>query len=456
MTNDRDNARKAKEAGIDACCISEYVEEVHPDLIDKVSGKSESLEIDKNINYPAHMSLAQVQVNIKAGSIIQGKLSIRRDNYLEGTILDGEREILIQGRNDLNRAMNEDVVAVRLKPKSEWKAPSARFLDIELQPGAEKAENEKSTDSGPKQPTGEIVAIIKRAWRNYCGVIEAPSGGASSQSRVLFLPTQRQIPKIRIETRQIERLIGQRIVVACDGWGRKSRYPNGHLVKVLGKVGDKKTENQVLLLEHDVKHDPFSTAVLNCLPDKNWTISQEEINKREDLRSYNIASVDPPGCTDIDDALHSKKLPNGNFEVGVHIADVSHFIKPGTALDEEASLRGTSVYLADNRIDMVPMLLSSNLCSLRGGEERLAFSVIWEINGEAEIVKTRFTKSVIKSKEAFTYEQAQIRIDDKSMTDDLTESLRGLNFLGWFPETFAKMSENSRKFCFENRSKLKN
>ena len=90
MTNDRDNARKAKEAGIDACCISEYVEAVHPDLIDKVSGKSESLEIDKNINYPAHMSLAQVQVNIKAGSIIQGKLSIRRDNYLEGTILDGE------------------------------------------------------------------------------------------------------------------------------------------------------------------------------------------------------------------------------------------------------------------------------------------------------------------------------------------------------------------------------
>ena len=107
------------------------------------------------------------------------------------------------------------------------------------------------------QPTGEVVAIIKRAWRNYCGVIEAPTAGKSA-SRVLFLPAQRQIPKIRIETRQVDRLIGQRIVVACDGWARKSRYPNGHLVKVLGKVGDKKTENEVLLLEHDVKHDPFS------------------------------------------------------------------------------------------------------------------------------------------------------------------------------------------------------
>ena len=96
---------------------------------------------------------------------------------------------------------------------------------------------------------------------------------------------------------------------------RRSRYPNGHLVKVLGEVGDKKTENEVLLLEHDVKHDPFSPAVLACLPDKNWTISPEELSKREDLRDYDIASVDPPGCTDIDDALHSKKLPNGNYEV---------------------------------------------------------------------------------------------------------------------------------------------
>ena len=86
------------------------------------------------------------------------------------------------------------------------------------------------------------------------------------------------------------------------------------MVKVLGEVGDKKTENEVLLLEHDVKHDPFSPAVLSCLPDKNWTISPEELLKREDLRDYDIASVDPPGCTDIDDALHSKKLPNGNYE----------------------------------------------------------------------------------------------------------------------------------------------
>ena len=111
-------------------------------------------------------------------------------------------------------------VALRLKPENEWKAPSSRFLDQELQPGAEEAEGKESNEK--KQPTGEIVAIIKRAWRPYCGVIEAPSGSSSS-SRVLFSPAQRQIPKIRIETQQVERLIGKRLVVACDGWGRKSR-----------------------------------------------------------------------------------------------------------------------------------------------------------------------------------------------------------------------------------------
>ncbi|XP_075927495.1 exosome complex exonuclease RRP44-like [Petromyzon marinus] len=119
---------------------------------------------------------------------------------------------------------------------------------------------------------------------------------------------------------------------------------------------------------------------------------------REDLRALSICSVDPPGCTDIDDALHCKPLDNGNTEVGVHIADVSYFIRPGNALDEEASLRGTTVYLCEKRIDMVPELLSSNLCSLRSNVDRLAFSCIWEMTPKAEIVSTRFTKSIINSK----------------------------------------------------------
>ena len=147
------------------------------------------------------------------------------------------------------------------------------------------------------------------------------------------------------------------------------------------------------------------------------------------MRDITVCSVDPPGCTDIDDALHCRELPNGNLEVGVHIADVSHFIRPGNALDKEAAGRGTTVYLIGKRIDMVPDLLSSNLCSLRGGVERFAFSCIWEMDHQAKVLNKRFHKSVIKSKRAMTYEEAQIMIDDSSLNDELARSLRHLNRL---------------------------
>lgn len=139
--------------------------------------------------------------------------------------------------------------------------------------------------------------------------------------------------------------------------------------------------------------------------------------------------MDPPGCTDIDDALHSRKLPDGNIEVGVHIADVSHFIRPGNAMDREAASRATTVYLVDKRIDMVPELLSSNLCSLRGNVERFAFSCVWELDEKANVIKTKFHKSVIESKAALTYEEAQLIIDDKNRNDEVAKSLRQLNKL---------------------------
>ena len=189
-------------------------------------------------------------------------------------------------------------------------------------------------------------------------------------------------------------------------------------------MGDTATENMVLLLEHDIPHSSFCSAVLDCLPSLPWEISRQDELARVDCRHLDIASVDPPGCTDIDDALHAVRLPNGNIQVGVHIADVSHFIKAGTALDREAANRCTSVYLTDRRIDMVPELLSSNLCSLRGGVERFAFSCVWEMTEQAEILSTKFHKSIIRSRAAMTYEEAQNRIDDTADQSAVTLSLR--------------------------------
>jgi exosome complex exonuclease DIS3/RRP44 len=194
----------------------------------------------------------------------------------------------------------------------------------------------------------------------------------------------------------------------------------------------KGAETEALLLEWDVQYRPFPKTVLDCLPAEghDWkvpaTTDDPGWKGRRDLRDLLVCSIDPPGCVDIDDALHARKLPNGNFEVGVHIADVSHFVKPNNAMDKEAALRGTTVYLVDKRIDMLPMLLGTDLCSLKPYVERYSFSVLWELDNNAGIVSASFTKSVIRSREAFSYEAAQLRIDDKSQKDELTQGMRHL------------------------------
>ena len=277
------------------------------------------------------------------------------------------------------------------------------------------------------QPTGKVVGIINRKWRQYCGIlIPNPVKGSTKH---IFVAADRSIPKVRIETRQSDQLKSKKIVVALDSWPRHSRYPLGHYVRTVGQIGDKRTEIEVVLLEHDIPHSQFSQEVLDCLPvvtpEHPWTITEADYAKREDFRDLLVCSVDPPGCTDIDDALHSRILENGNWEFGVHIADVSHFLRPNNAMDKEAAHRCTSVYLSDRRIDMLPTLLSGNLCSLRGGVERFAFSCVWEVDpNTAEFLSTRFCKSVIKSKKAMTYEEAQNRIDDTNDNSDLTLSLR--------------------------------
>uniref|UniRef100_A0A4W6DQ62 Protein DIS3 homolog n=1 Tax=Lates calcarifer TaxID=8187 RepID=A0A4W6DQ62_LATCA len=439
LTNDQGNKQKAEESDLLVYKCEEYIKSLiaNPELVDRLALSSD----DKNeitsskVLFPEHLPLSRIQAGIKSGSFLQGTFRASRDNYLEATVFvqgEGEdsTEVLIQGLQNLNRAVHQDVVAVQLLPRNQWVAPSSVVLQDEgtaKDDDVEEEEEEKAVTEAARKPTGKVVGIIKRNWRPFCGMLNVSQ--IKESTRHLFTPADRRIPRIRIETRQASTLAGQRIMVAIDGWPKHSRYPNGHFVRSLGGAGEKNTEEEVLLLEHDVPHQAFSQAVLSFLPKMPWAITPEDMVRREDLRHLTVCSVDPPGCTDIDDALHCRELENGNLEVGVHIADVSHFIRPGNALDKEAANRGTTVYLCGKRIDMVPELLSSNLCSLRSNVERLAFSCIWEMNHEAEILKTRFTKSVINSKASLTYAEAQMRIDDTTKNDDTTKSLRGLNKL---------------------------
>ncbi|KAG0246451.1 mitotic control protein dis3 [Mortierella sp. GBAus27b] len=459
MTDDVANRDKATADGIQAVSVRRYVEALDDtELLDSISDSKE-LDDGQQTLYEEHLSPAHLSNGIKNGKYYQGKLGISSYNYLEGSIfskIDGaEGTVLIVGRQNLNRAFDGDIVAVELLPKSEWRvAPTGVVVDEEEEKEEEEslkaekeaaAANEDTVMTSPSetkestlntpQPCGKVVGIIRRNWRQYCGFIDRKSvhvsAGSTAACNVLFFAMDTKIPKIRFRTRQAHSLVGQRIIIAIDSWPRTSKLPIGHFVRSLGSAGDKSTETEVLLLEHDVPFHEFTKQVLSFLPEEGdkWVVKPEHFAGREDLRSLNVCSIDPPGCTDIDDALHVTPLPNGNYQVGVHIADVTHFVKAGNAMDLEASGRGTTVYLVNKRIDMLPPLLGTNLCSLRSNVERLAFSCIWELNENAEIVNVRFTKSVIASKASFTYEEAQNRIDDDRMQDDLTKGIRILNQL---------------------------
>ncbi|KAG9666922.1 ribonuclease R, partial [Aureobasidium melanogenum] len=469
ISDDRENLRKAKNDGITGLSLRDYVSGLDDSerLLDMVSSGQEQRvgkQTKGEMLYPDYFSVSKMITGVKAGTMHQGTFNVSPYNYLEGSVFVPafDKPLLIIGRENSNRAISGDIVVVEVLPKDQWKAPSSKILEEEFvnkNDNADADEGEavitqqekralqeevkkthgKSAEGRP-QPTARVVGIIKRNWRQYVGHVDKDSVKSSTkqsraQQTVFLIPMDKRIPKIRIRTRQAGDLLGKRLLVTIDAWDRESRYPVGHFVRSLGELETKGAETEALLLEWDVQYRPFPKTVLDCLPAEghDWKVPEDKSdpgwNKRRDLRDLLICSIDPPGCVDIDDALHARTLPNGNIEVGVHIADVSNFVKPNNAMDQEASLRGTTVYLVDKRIDMLPMLLGTDLCSLKPYVERFAFSVIWELTPDADIVRADYTKSVIKSREAFAYEQAQIRVDDQSQQDDLTKGIRMLMML---------------------------
>ena len=461
VSEDVENVHKARVEGLEACSVREYITGFQnaEQLSDLLSART----VDENRAprgsrvFDEYWPTTQLEAGYKAGTLHKGFFNANAYNFLEGAVRSEalSKPILLQGREAMNRAVDGDVVYVALLPQSEWKGASDAVLEAESAQRNDDARDSDNEDEdvgleaqpessgGDTQPTGRVVGIARRNWRSYVAHIDASSVNeralATLGPQTLFAsPVDRKIPRIKIRTRQAQALLGCKILVTMDEWKSTSRYPEGHFVRSLGAIESKEAEQESLLLEFDVPYRPFSKSILACLPSEgdHWTVppkGEQDARSltiwrdRVDMRAENICSIDPPGCQDIDDALHAKRLPNGNIEAGVHIADVSFFVRPDTPMDAEAASRGTTVYLVDRRIDMLPHLLGTNLCSLRPFVERLAFSTVWELTPSAEVVNVRFFKSVIASKAAFTYEEAQNRKDDPSLNDAITESIRLLN-----------------------------
>ncbi|KPV71704.1 uncharacterized protein RHOBADRAFT_30884 [Rhodotorula graminis WP1] len=297
-------------------------------------------------------------------------------------------------------------------------------------------EEEEVTDEQKPQFAGHVVAVLERApgqlFSGTLGVLR-PSSAATQQKQdaerreregvdlrggghhphrqmapkiIWFRPTDKRVPLIAIPTEQAPAdfvdnpdKYQDRLFVSCiKRWPITSLHPFGQLVEELGPIGDIETETLALLKDCNFSAEDFADSVTKCLPPTPWSIPERETQPdvRRDLREHRVFTIDPETAKDLDDALHVVKNDDGTYEVGVHIADVSHFVKPNTPLDREARKRATTVYLVQRAVPMLPPTLSEELCSLNAGSDKLTFSVIFTMSPEGQVVSTWFGKTVIK------------------------------------------------------------
>lgn len=266
------------------------------------------------------------------------------------------------------------------------------------------------------KPEGQIIEIIERAKMQYVGIIDVSKHFAFLISDNTTMPVDILIPKEGINGAKS----GQKVVVKITDWPEHAKNPVGMVVEVLGTPGDNDVEMKSILVEFDFPW-VFPEKVENEAGKIDRGITGEEVKKRRDFRDVFTITIDPPDAKDFDDALSLKKLPNGNYEVGVHIADVSFYVKEGSLIDKEAFDRGTSVYLVDRTIPMLPEKLSNDLCSLVAHTDKLCYAAVFELDEKAEIKAQWIGRTVINSNRRFNYEEAQELIE--SGTGEFSEEI---------------------------------
>ncbi len=279
-----------------------------------------------------------------------------------------------------------------------------------------------------KRCEGEVVEILGRSKKPFVGVYHS----VGTQAWVLM--QSRVMPyDIEVDMEEAERLgagQGMKVAAVVDRWDRKDLTPRGHITDVLGEPGKNDTEMHAILAEFNLPYK-FEKEVEDAADKISDVIGDREMKGRKDFRDRFTFTIDPADAKDFDDALSIKSLPNGNFEIGVHIADVSYYVTPGSVVDKEARERGTSVYLVDRTVPMLPEKLCNKLCSLRPDEDKLVFSAVFEMTPKAEIKSRWIGRAAIRSNHRLSYEQAQAYIDAGTApeSDELGQAILRLNSL---------------------------
>ena len=304
---------------------------------------------------------------------------LRKSNGKNSFIPDGSEESIFVAERNSAHAMNGDRVRIAFYAKC------------------------KNRDA-----EGEVIEILERANTSFVGTLEVSKAYAFLITENRTLANDIFIPKDKLKGGKT----GDKAVVKITEWPEKAKNPIGQVIDILGVAGDNTTEMHAILAEFGLPYI-YPKAVEEAADKIPAEISEEEIAKREDFRNVTTFTIDPKDAKDFDDALSIRKMKDGLWEIGVHIADVSHYVKEGGVIDKEAEKRATSVYLVDRTIPMLPERLCNFICSLRPNEEKLAYSVIFDITDKGEVKDSRIVHTVIKSDRRFTYEEAQNIIETK-------------------------------------------
>lgn len=341
-----------------------------------------------------------------ARSTVATGVFVRRSNGKNSVITDVDQEnIFVAERNSMH-ALNGDKVKVNI---------AARRKGIE--------------------PEAEVIEITERKPQTFIGTIKLDKNFGVLQTDSKFLATDIIIPKRKLMGAKT----GDKVVVEITEWPEDEKMPRGKVLDVLGTTGKNDAEMHAILAEFGLPYN-YPEAIDKAASKISAGITDEVVAKRIDMRGIPTFTIDPKDAKDFDDALSIRKLKNGNYEVGVHIADVTHYVKPDSALDREAQKRATSVYLVDRVVPMLPEHLSNGICSLRPDEDKLTFSAIFEMTPKGKVVNSKIARTVIRSNRRFTYEEAQDVIETGK--GDYAEEILTLD----------RMAKNLRKERYENGS----
>ncbi|MBN1158104.1 MAG: ribonuclease R [Bacteroidales bacterium] len=338
------------------------------------------------------ISTGRFKLKAKGGHVI-GTVRIERGGY--GYVASETiKEDIFISQNNLNHALNGDSVKVLVYAHKK----SGGIFE------------------------GEVLEVLERARDTFVGTVETSGKFAFLEADSRQMPVDLFIPLDKLNGA----VNGQRAIARLTDWPKRAKNPFGEIIEILGNQGDNEAEMHAILAEFGLPYK-FSEDVEEEAARISDRITQTDYKSRRDFRDVPTFTIDPEDAKDFDDALSLRKLQNGNWEAGVHIADVTHYVRPGSLIDEEGLQRATSVYLVDRVVPMLPERLSNYICSLRPDEDKLTFSAVFEMNDNAEVLKEWFGRTVIRSDRRFSYEEAQQVID--SGEGDMHEEILKLNEL---------------------------